>query len=459
MKVNRCLFIVLILSTSCLQCVDPIMPKATRVNFNLQFKVEGKTAIYGFKARIRFDQKITPEFYEHFIKSMEQALGQGKTEIIEDKNEVSFDTSTGQQKIDDKSFQEAVDRAVKDVFESFIKPKKRLRKAIMDNSAEDIKKAIEAGAIINFDDHSKSPLLHAVLSKKEKAVRALLEAGANPNIMYQGKKLIHNLILNKGESTLLFINFGADFSGNIDGQHDLFNYIMGGHSGLWSNLQFYLMDMLIKKGNDIKPFYETTDLSKNLFYQSISNDIAEKKTTIPPSLFFLVHGADKNQIFTRSDGTTITPLMIAVEYCLKNMKETQLDTALGKAGSIFLEYGADINQQAKPILNKGPQNLLSLLLMQYDKSLKYTVKNLLLKEKVNFAEGVRLFIKSGGNPDLKIETPANQNKALIEIAIDRQDKVVVKMLLDAGAKPLGLQEALKKPSTKIIELLIQHGAQ
>lgn len=91
-----------------------------------------------------------------------------------------------------------------------------LHQAILNDSAEGVKQAIQSGADVNHGKDGQSPLLWAVLLKKSKAIEALLKSGANTNVVYAGNTLVqHAAHLNDLESTILLVKNGANYSGNI----------------------------------------------------------------------------------------------------------------------------------------------------------------------------------------------------------------------------------------------------
>ena len=81
-----------------------------------------------------------------------------------------------------------------------------LHKAILINSAEDIRKAVTAGANVNLGKDNKASVLFALLLKKENAVEALLKCGANTDIIYSGHSLLQQAIkLEDIKSALLIV--------------------------------------------------------------------------------------------------------------------------------------------------------------------------------------------------------------------------------------------------------------
>ncbi len=349
-----------------------------------------------------------------------------------------------------------------------INPQYLLREAIINDSPEEVEAAIQAGAIINFNEASKSPLLHALLSRSLKAARKLIAKGANPNIVYKGKKLSH-YFLNNSAILILLIEGNADYSGTVGEQPDMLTYALHTNENV--------ANALINKGNDIKPFIETKNLENNLWYQSLSNIDIHKKS-IPPVKFFLQHKANVNQVFTKEDGTTWTPLLIAINNYIDN-----IDTNKGwNSQTIIRELlasGAQVNQKSNPIKEKGAQTPLSFLFLKNKDQNFYNFYEELTKKGANLTEALDLYLKSGGNPKANIKIPPHGYWSLLGLAIINQDAKSVKKLLNAGAistsqnrlerssereilsKGLtqetfdNLSLALKLKNTEIIELLLE----
>lgn len=345
-------------------------------------------------------------------------------------------------------------------------PQDMLRDAIINDSPDEVKKAVSAGAKINFDKSTKSPLLHSLLSGSLQAARTLINEGANPNIIYQGKKLSHYFIKNP-TTALLLIQLGADYSGPVEGEPDVFTYTLK-HFPNYQSLTYEL----VKKGHSLKPFYEAKNLEKNLWYQSLQIlPLRRIKTSVE---FFLRNGADPNQIFVKSDGTTWTPLLIATNDYMDNQRGGY---SLSESIVIELLYSkARVNQQVKPLNDKGPQTPLSLLLVKNNPKDYYDLYNKLLLAGADFAEAIDLFLKSDGNPNMTIRSLFGGYWTLLGQAIIQQNVKAVKVLLAVGAHANGRNHltyddrknipaelgtdfsntelALKLKNAKIIELLL-----
>ncbi len=431
---------------------------------------------------ISFESKVSQDFYHKFLEYLEKKL---KPNIVGAtiKRDNSFLFKLADKSMTQKDAQSIVDEAnqilnqplqEQEAVPTIAAPQEILRQAIQKDSRDDVQRAVAAGAVINYDNPLRSPLLHAFLDNKIQAAIGLLEAGANPNLMYQGKKLVHYFLLNSdAKKASILIQFGADYSGIVEGDQDVFNFIINNYSK--NPYLGSIADQLIKKGHDLKPFYTTKDLSKNLYYQSLTNDLEQypQKTT-PPYYFFTSHGASINQIFTLSDGTTWTPLLIVIDKHADSKLAPKAPSVLHQ----LLNAGADINQEASPIPQKGPQNALSFaLIKQIDPS--GSLAHQLFMYKPNFARSVVLFLNSGGNPNSTMTIQLDGSWTLLGYAVNKQDIQTVKTLLNAGANPnMGLNSsndktlpqelvgrkfralelALKKDSSVIIELLLEYGA-
>lgn len=452
---------------------------------------------------IVFSQKVSPEFYEKAFSLLQEKLKPNLTGSIKRDNNILF-------KLVDKSLtkeaiQIIVDEANKELSQPLVKikedinsqpivqesPQDLLRKAIMNDSAEEIKKAVNVGAIVNFEDSSKAPLLHAFLSRKNKAAEALLNAGANPNITFQGIKLVHYFILSgQHRNALLLIKYGADYSGNVDAKQDAFNFVLnnfnGGfyRGGTWSGDvgSDILLEAFLKAGSDLNPFLATNDLSKNLWYQSVLNDLKVDIKHIPPISFFVKHGANVNQIFQENNGTSWTPLLMAIDDYFKKISTKaayQYDT---KIIDELIKLGANVNQTASPIKAGNLQSPISYTLLKGDSYTRSRIVQILLDKDGNWAGGIELFLQGGGDPNSTINTIENGTWTLLGFSVNKQDVQAVKALLKAGGLPNNFNEpypgrrvgfdehaslrgrrfnslahALNKHNSEIIELLIQYG--
>jgi ankyrin repeat protein len=362
----------------------------------------------------------------------------------------------------------------------------RLQKGILSDSAQEIENAIKEGAIINFELTSKSPLLKAVLLKKENAIEALLKAGANPNIMHQGKKLVHYAIKQDAlKIATLLVNSRADFSGIVDSGQDAFVYVLthydlptvsGKCDGDWLYVNFDLLYALIKHGYDLRASFSNTDLERNSWYliNKLQKNYFIAFFLNQAKCYPLSHSANTNQIFVLPDGSTWTPLLITIAEALKKGSMT--------TGLLYslLNSGANPNLKAKPD-GKKEQSPLSYALSNEDKG---DVINLLLDNKADIVEGFDMFIKNGGSPDYTIKTRWSATWTLLGIAIDKKNLKAVQLLITAGAdlnKPFELYPAfryqkaddpyynlrgfhppiffaIQEYDTAIAELLLQYGA-
>jgi len=207
-----------------------------------------------------------------------------------------------------------------------------LHKAILNDSAEDVREALQFGANVNKGKDGKAALLWAVLLKRSRAVDALLSCGANVNITYSGSSLVlHAVKLGDFPSATLLVKKGADFSGNI-GCENVMTTAMRDHA-----LEF--IQELINHGWDI---HNNTDgyagsNSRNARITNIWWEICKNRGCNNELLkLFLRNGANPNQIVYNSGfiGASWTPLLLAIQS-----KE---------AIKILLDAGADIHQMASP---------------------------------------------------------------------------------------------------------------
>lgn len=216
-----------------------------------------------------------------------------------------------------------------------------LHQAILDNSAERVREAILAGANVNLVKDGKSPLVLAVLLKKNNVVEELLNLGANPKVMYLAQKLvIHAVKLSNIEAAILLIQKGADFSGPMDmgisissHSQNIVSYLF--HRSLVAG-KLELLQEIINHGFDLCGGTYSTSYWESAIGKNLNKDILD---------FLLKNGANPNQIILK-ENQVWTPLLIAVYLGKK-------DTA-----QLLLEAGADINLAGSPLWH-GKQTPLS----------------------------------------------------------------------------------------------------
>lgn len=274
-------------------------------------------------------------------------------------------------------------------------PQDLLHNAILKNSAEGIKQAVQAGANIHYEKDGKSPLGWAVSYKKYNAVKSLLECGdqasstlfqealklndiksavllaincgANLNATYSngyqnGTLLQFSASLNYFESMLLLIESGANYSGYT---------IVTDASD--QSIKFTLMEPLVRYGSDGIAFKLIQKALNNGYNVNDIWRIGTKMTLSSSGSWYLSehiikliieNGANPNQFFETNyllssdwgggiPGSSWTPLFSAISRGSKGAVE------------ILLNAGADINKKANPFPNQpplcpnGPQTPLS----------------------------------------------------------------------------------------------------
>ncbi len=331
-----------------------------------------------------------------------------------------------------------------------ITPQSRLQNAILNDSALDVKNAIEAGAKINFEQSSQAPLLKAVLLKKSKAANALLEAGANPNIFYAGEKLVF-YIIKQGDLRVAeaFIKSKADFTGIIDGEQDAFTYVSTHFdtpiSGKANRPDCDLLYAMINQGYDLKKNIENRSLSNNAWYLAIKNGDVNRigfflnwGGQVKKNLYELPVIADVNQVFTYKDESTWTPLLVAVKYYGEHEQKSHVGH--GSALLTLVHYGnPDLNKKGKPLLDKPEQNAISFFLVLYNSinTRPEIIFEALLAHGADLTEGFKAYIRSGGNPNAIIKNGNLMSQkftvSLLWLAINYKDIEAVKFLLSANA--------------------------
>jgi ankyrin repeat protein len=163
-----------------------------------------------------------------------------------------------------------------------------LYKAILNNSAEEVRQAIFLGADVNHDKEGKTPLLFAILLKCSKAVEALLECGAKKDTSY----LQHSIRLRDIESIFLLLENINELTAvdiNNLARHDHANTLTCIHK-------------LIKYGYDVN----------NLWHDCITAYYSQKKHEAVINLL-LKNGANPNHIIDKGSIST-TPLFMAIAH-------------------------------------------------------------------------------------------------------------------------------------------------
>lgn len=237
-----------------------------------------------------------------------------------------------------------------------------LHKAILNDSAEEVRSAVLAGANVNAGKDGKAPLIVAVALKRSRAIDELINCGADVNVKYSGRSLVHySAISDDIKSVILLVKNGANFSGNLDQTRNIMDYAI-----LRNSLE--LAQELINHGWDIS---NATDgyVGGNSLNAKITNVLwlAIPRGSAAMVRLFIANGANPNQIIYSSGhrGASWTPLLIAVDMA---NKETV---------NILLDSGADINQKASPFRHQiethsplslaiqlGKSELVELLMMR-----------------------------------------------------------------------------------------------
>lgn len=272
----------------------------------------------------------------------------------------------------------------------FSSPQDMLHQAILNDSADEIKHALQAGANVNLGKNGKSPLLSAILLKRSKAVGALLELGAavdnslishavklgeiksavliakrcgtDINAVYSvpgwpnHKFTLAQLALRKDdlETFLVLVKNGADFPDKNDDMTScpssvhgqslkdivLYNLYPGNKS---IDIALELLQEMVRRGYNINDLWFPDNMG------SLGGGVYQNKNAL---IFLIKNGANPNYIFERKQAGSYIPLIGAI--CSGNKE----------AIKILLDAGADINQKANPY-NQGLQTPLSFALSRY----------------------------------------------------------------------------------------------
>jgi len=224
--------------------------------------------------------------------------------------------------------------------QELVPPQDRLHKAILNNSAEEIKLAINAGADINLEKDGKYPLLLALLLKRYTALESLLGAGANvcdslvEHAVNMGENKSLTLLLRSSvaltnphkllerafekanlDDAVLLMQHGGRFATSQLGTrlHTSFQWLHRPGS-----LEF--VQEVINSGYDVNSIWALQD----------SNERADNLYKSEALLRLLVkNGANPNHTIAYS-GQTWTPLFRAIAFQSKTGVETLLNVGADK---------------------------------------------------------------------------------------------------------------------------------
>lgn len=352
----------------------------------------------------------------------------------------------------------------------------QLHKAIVNNSPEQIKTAIEAGADINMGIGQQPPLLLAVLLDAYDAVKVLIANGANPNITYSGQPLALYLMLQKGtQQRMAPLLFNSNEIKLSQSDKDIaINYLSNNRGSI---------ELLQKLGYDVQSNFNNADLTKNWWYLSLKPESGMNWLALVNA------GANVNQEFIESDGSTWTPLLIAI-----NNEMNRYNTQKGRWNGVntgliegLLRKGANINKTANPkpvttIFKKSEQSPLSYALIIADKVFVHMTRivEFLINKGASVEQALSLAIKSGFpvNDQILFASSTNQPfKSFLYWAVENNQKKLVQELIEAGAdvnqpsqpwyenpdknlrtSHTPLKVALLKGYGDIIKILMDHGA-
>lgn len=355
----------------------------------------------------------------------------------------------------------------------YINPKKIsaqefLHQAIVNDSGEDIERAIKLGADINNGIANQAPLLMAILLGHKKAIDKLLKYDVDPNIVYQQKHIIFTLLKSWDMALILdLFKKGANLSKKE--KEEVVSYIMIG-----SPFQLNEDAILVLKKCDynISVNFNSTDLAVNKWYNLLVKHNAGTHKDKPvgyavlPSLqmveLFLKYGANPNQLFILSDGTEWTPILLALENYRYAAESPVNMTMLINMLKALLINGANINQAAK-ISVDHEESPLSYALKYDDNGF---LIDFLVKQGASIEMALDLFLKNGGSPTKMLKDPLKYGPfSLLWWAVDHNNPKAVQLLIDAGVKntaqtiadkssPLNL--AITKRYDEIIKILMSN---
>lgn len=201
-------------------------------------------------------------------------------------------------------------------------PQEMLLKAILNNSAAEVRIAVRAGANINDFKDGKSPLLCALLLKHHNALEILLQLGAKPDDVCKQQAIKMYDV----QSVLMLVRHGCQI--NFD-KMDIYYTIICSHKN--PNESYDLIKELVNRGYNIN----------ELWFTVIAFASANQSIGVEVIRFLLFRGANPNYIIEERDcygsqGNLYTPLSLASA----NFPSMEIVKTL-------IHAGADINQKVK----------------------------------------------------------------------------------------------------------------
>lgn len=329
-------------------------------------------------------------------------------------------------------------------------------------------------------------LLKAVLFHDSATVKSLLNQGHDPNYVYLGKPIVHQA-LKQGdlEIATLLINAGAVFSSFFEDGQDAFSYVASRFdnptAGKNERPDFDLLQAMVKHGYDINENFTNKNLNNNAWYQVLkANKVFHivyflgLDDQVVNNPYRLLGFANANHVFIHSDGTTTSPLLIALENLTKPIKWPAI--GLGTVGSL-LKYGkANPNQIVYPIKGTAQSPLSYALENNLRSNGAYTI-NQLIENGANLADSIDLLIKNGCSPNFsKFDEFYQSSITLLGLSVQYEDIAAVKRLIAYKVDVNKLSDnfvyakhiikgtftplyfALKQNSDEIANLLLSFGA-
>lgn len=312
-------------------------------------------------------------------------------------------------------------------------------------SSQEIYRAISEGAQINERINGQYPIVLAVIMNNSEAVQRLINNGAVSKLEYQHYPLAFYAI-KKGYFAVanILITNGNAYEGSIN-RRDVFAHVALKAASLRSeqypefNAARNLMSTMARIGYDIAASFAQHDLSHNPWYIVLRDGHLELiKFFLNQRLDYpFSKPADSNKLFTFSDKSSWTPLLILLDNYIQKQKN-----ALKSEKQLYEETRVDLTNIENLLKTPVIINSIALPDGKEHTALSYALHhsadgrliNLLLDHKASLEQALNLLLARGFSPNSMIYYhDYKSSMPLLFKAITLKDLNSVKKLVDAGA--------------------------